>query len=330
MKLRKTKEKKKTELEQVEERREEILAQGRKFKYPLQWTRHRVVINTILIALIVVAIVVVGGWLALYQFKSTDELLYRSTLVVPVAVAKVDGESVRFSDYLMLYRSSILAIERQTGQLDNEENAKAVRAQYKRVALTEAEEYTYALKLAKETGVSVSQEEINTEFERHRKIGGIDRSEEAFLKIIEDNFGLSRSEYDRLLYLTLLRAKVEVEIDTDANNLANKIESALASNSNYAEVAGQFEGIKYEETGGLVDSKNIDGGRASEAMKLSAGESSGRFVSINGDGYYFVKLIEKTDAKVNFVSIKVPFTEFDKRFAGLVSGDAIKEYITLE
>ena len=329
MKLKKTKEKK-TELEQVEERREEILAQGRKFKYPLQWTKHRVVINTILIALIVIAILITGGWLALYRFGSTDEILYRTTLVVPVSVAEVDGEPVRFSDYLMLYRSSILAIERQTGQLDDEENAKNVQLQYKQASLAEAEEYTYALKIAKEQGITVSNEEIATEFERHRQIGGIDRSEEAFLKIIEDNFGLSRSEYERLLYLSLIKAKVEAETDVNANNLANQIEEALATNADYAAVAAEFEGVQYEETGGLVDSKNIDGGRASAAMQLSAGESSGKFISINGDGYYFVKLIEKTDSKVNFVSIKVPFTEFDARFAELKEQELIKEYITLE
>ncbi|MBQ1392023.1 MAG: hypothetical protein IIY81_00495, partial [Lachnospiraceae bacterium] len=67
MKLLSKKEEKKTEKEKVEERREEVLAKGRKFKYPFQWTRHRVVINTILIALVVFAMIFIGGWLALYR-----------------------------------------------------------------------------------------------------------------------------------------------------------------------------------------------------------------------------------------------------------------------
>ena len=61
MKLFPKKEEKKTEKEKVEERREEILAKGRKFKYPLQWTRHRIVINTILITLVVFAMIFLGG-----------------------------------------------------------------------------------------------------------------------------------------------------------------------------------------------------------------------------------------------------------------------------
>ena len=48
-----------------------------------------------------------------------------------------------------------------------------------------------------------------------------------------------------------------------------------------------------------------------------------------GDGYYFVKLINKTDSEVNFVSIKVPFTEFGKQFAALKEDGKITEYIDL-
>ena len=331
MKLFSKKDEKKTEKEKVEERREEVLAAGRKFKYPLQWTRHRIVINTILIALVVVTMIIIGGYLALYRIGMTDELLFRVTRVIPVPVATVDGEDVRFSDYLMFYRSSMTSIERQSGSQFDESSYTALRDEYKRVALSEAEEYAYATKLAKELDITVSDEEVALEFDRHLKIGGIDRSEEGFIKIIEDNFGLTKSEYERMLYLTLVKAKVEIEIDETADKTAKKVESLLASNGNdYQAVAEQLgDEIIYEETGGLVDNKNIDGGRASEAMKLEPEQSSGRFVSMNGDGYYFVKLIKKTDSEVNFVSIKVPFTEFNKRFESLREEGKIHEYITI-
>jgi len=331
MSLLKKKDKQKTEKERVEERREEVLAAGRKFKYPLQWSRHRVVINTILISLVVIAMIVIGGWLALYRIGMTDELLFNVTKVLPLPVATVDGEDVRFSDYLMLYRSSMTSIERQSGSQFDESSYKALRNEYKRLALTEAEEYAYAIKLAEELNITVSDEEIATEFDRHLKVGGIDRSEEGFIKIISDNFSLSKSEYERMLYLNLIKSKVEMEIDDGANKIANKIESLLASNNNdFQNIAETFgDSIIYEETGSLVDSKNIDGGRASEAMKLEPGQSSGVFVSMNGDGYYFVKLINKTDSEVNFVSIKVPFTELDQKFSALEEAGKISEYIEI-
>ena len=46
--------------------------------------------------------------------------------------------------------------------------------------------------------------------------------------------------------------------------------------------------------------------------------------------YYFVKLIKKTDTQVDFVSIFVPFKEFDNMFAKLKEENKISEAIELE
>ncbi|MBQ9018236.1 peptidyl-prolyl cis-trans isomerase [Candidatus Saccharibacteria bacterium] len=331
MNLLSKKDNKKTEQQKVDERRAEVLAKGRKFKYPLQWTRHRVVINTILIAAVTIGIIITSGYLALYQFGETSEMLFRVTKIIRNPVAVIDGENVLFSDYLMFYRSSITSIERQSGQVDNQSNMDALRLQYKRAALDEAEEYTYAAKLARELGITVTADEIQAEFDRHRSIGGVERSAEGFMKIIGENFGLSREEYNRLLELTLIRAKVEAAIDENANKIAAKVEQTLASNGgNYAAVVDELGSyIQYEETGGYVSNQNIDGGRASEAFKLEPGQESGKFVSMNGDGYYFVKLIKKTDTEVNFISIKVPFTEFKNRVTKLREENKISEYVTI-
>lgn len=332
MSLTKKKDDKKTEQQKVDERREEVLAAGRKFKYPLQWTRHRIVINTILIAFIVLAIITVSGWLALYRFNMTDDMLFRITKIIPVPVAKVDGEDLRFSDYLMFYRSSLLSIERQSGQVDNEASLNTLRNQYMRAALSESELYAYATKLAKEMDITVTNEEVEKEFERHRNLGGIERSEEAFLKIVKDNFDLEKDEYNRMLYLTLLKAKVEMAIDESANNISKEVDKLIASNGgDYAAIAEALgDKVEYQETGGMVTSQNIDGGRASEAIRLEPGGQSGRFVSINGDGYYYVKLINKTETEVNFVSIKIPFTEFNNRFNKLREENKIEELITIK
>ena len=331
MKRRRKKAELKTSQQKVDQRREEVLATGRKFKYPLQWAHHRIVINTVLIVVVVVGIVIFGIWLALYRLNMTDDFLFRITRVFPVPVAVVDSENDPFSDYLILYRSSMTSIERQSGSQFDENSLNELRSEYKKAALTSSEKYAYASKLAKELGLSVSSEEVAQEFSRHLNIGGVERSEESFVKIISDNFGLDKSEYERMLYLSLLKSKVEIEIDSTAGETASEVESMLKANGDdYSAVAEALgDKIIYQETGGLVDSKNIDGGRASEAMRLEPNQSSGRFVSMNGDGYYFVKLIKKTDTQVNFVSIKVPFTEFEKRFEALREEGKISELITL-
>ena len=315
----------------MDERREEVLARGRKFKYPLQWTKHRVVVNTVLIIIIVLAILITSGWLALFKFGMTDEMLYRVTKILPIPVATVDGETVAFSDYLMFYRSSMTSIERQSADVDNEANENDLRLQYKRSALSETEDFAYAKKLARELDITVTDEEVDKEFSRHLSIGGAERSEESFMKIVSDNFGLDKSEYKRMLYLTLLKSKVEVEIDKTATELAAQVEALLTENyGDYAKVAEKLgDAIIYEETGGMVPNQNIDGGRAAEAFKLEPGRESGRFISVSGDGYYFVKLIAKTDTEVNFVSIKVPFTEFENRMNALRDGNKIQEFVSI-
>ena len=332
MKLFRKKDDKKTELEKVEERREEVLATGRKFKYPLQWTKHRVVINTILISLVTIGLLAAGGWLALYKMQMTDELLYRITQILPVPVAEVDGEKVRFSDYLMFYRSSIQSISRQSTQTQTEEDLENMKEQFKADALSKAEMYTFAMKLARENGVTVSDEEVRNEFERHRQIGSVDRSEAGFLKIIKDNFGLSKDEYNRMIYLTLLKAKVDEKIDENANEVSREVEKLLAEkDGSFKRVIGEIGNkVIYEETNGMVSNKNVDGGRADAASRLNINEQSGRFVSMNGDGYYYVKLVDKNAAEVNFVSIKIEFTEFTKRLDAVREAGKIKEFIEVK
>ena len=272
---------------------------------------------------------VVAGWLALYQFQSTGEMMYRVTQVLPVPVAEVDGAKVRYSDYLMIYRSNLQTSEQQSGQLGNTEDDDLVRAEYKRTALEAAVEYTYAMKLGKELGLSVAEEEIDQAFDEHRKVGGVERSEEAFLKIVQDNFGMNRREYRRMLELTLMKAKVEQEIDETAQAVAAEVETMLNENGgDMAAVAESLgEQVEYEATGQLVDNMNVDGGRSNKAMTLEPGQVSERFLSNNGDGYYFVKLVEKTETQVNYESIKVKFTTFAERVAQLYEEGKVKELI---
>ena len=323
---------KKTEKQKVDERREEVLARGRKFKYPLQYAKHKLVINTIVVAVVAVIALMVAGWAALYRFQDMGDIMYRISMVVPVSVAKIDGERVRFSDYLLEARSSLTAIEQQSGVENGAEDKVAMKNWYKRAALTQAEDLTYALKLGRELGIEVSNEEIAQALDEHRKVGGVERSEESFLKVLNTNFGISKKEYERMLYLALMRAKVEQEIDKAATETASEIERKLAANGgNYQQVAEEMNGqVTYETTGGLVDNKNVDGGRSAAAAKLENGGSSGRILSSNGDGYYFVKLIEKTETQVNYESLHVKFTEFDQRLSAVREAGGVEEYIKID
>ncbi len=323
------KEKPRTEREKVEQRREEVLAQGRKFKYPMQYAKHKLVVNTVLVAVVAIIVMVIAAWAMLYKLQDTGDMLYRVTQIVPVPVAKVAGEQVRYSDYLMIYRSNLLTTEQQGGQLGGGEDDDIVRQRCKEAALKSAIEYAYALKLGKEMGIEVSKEEVDEAFDEHRKVGGVERSEESFLKIVRDNFGMNRTEYRRMLYLTLMKAKVTQAVDTEARELAEKVEGLIKEKNGdlLAVIDGLGDAVEYQETGQLVDNLNVDGGRSEVAAKLEEGQVSERFLSTNGDGYYYVKLIEKTDTQVSHASIKIRFAKFDEMVAELYENGEVEEYI---
>lgn len=326
----KAREARKTEKQKLEERREEVLSRGKKFKYPMQFAKHTVIAATVVISILALVGAGFFGWAMLYKIQDTGDVIYRLTKILPVTVAKIDGEQVRYSDYLMIYRTSMIPVIEQsaTGSTDDIEG---MQNYYKRQALTEAEDYAFAEKVAREQDVTVSDEEIDTLFAQHMRVGGTERSKESFLKVLSDNFGMSEDEYRRMLYFTLISAKVDEKIDDGARELATRVEAKIAEKGgDLAAVANEIPEVMYEETGGLLSTMNVDGGRAAKAYAQEAGQVSERILSNNGDGYYYVKTVEKGDETVNYQSLKITFTELDARLKRVREENLVEEYIKLE
>ena len=320
----------KTEREKVEERREEVLARGRRFKYPLQYAKHKVVTLTIFISAFAILAAGTLVYFMLYKTQSTSDLMYHITQILPYSVAKVDGEKVRYSDYLLIYRSSITPIKKQ-GMMENGQGADEMAEYYKREALNSAEDYTYALKLAREMNLQVSNEEVDRAIEEHRKAGGVERSNETFVRILQDNFGISLSEYRRMVYLSLISQKVSENIDETAKSTSEKIDKMISAGKGLSEIAESLgDKVEFGETSGAVDKMNVDGGRATAALKLENGKTSARFISNSGDGYYYVTLIDKTESTVNYKSIFVPFSELKNRIEEARKNGKIEEMIEIE
>lgn len=323
------KEKNQTEKEKLDERRKEVLSKGKKFRYPMQHAKHRLVLITVVIAILALVVAGVTGWALLYKMRDTGDVLYRLTRVIPVPVAEIDGEKVRYSDYLMIYRSSITPVERQ-GSAGSLADFEGMKDYYKRGALNSAEDFAAAIKFAREMGITVSDAEVDEAFNEHRTTGGTDRSKDSFLKVLSDNFGMNESEYKRLLYLNLLKTKVAKEMDKEAAETAARVEKLLVEDGNFERVQAELgDKIVLEQTGQMVSIMNVDGGRAEKAATLNKGAISERFVSDNGDGYYFVKLVEKNDKEVSYVSIKVPFTTLNSKISQMRKDGKVKEYIDI-
>ncbi len=315
----------------LEESREEVLTKGKKFRYPFQYAKHRLMINAVAIGLVAVGAFVFVGWFQLYKMNSTGDVAYRFTRVIPLSVAEVDGKKVRFSDYLMLYRSSITSIERQQGEFDDSEDSKSQLDYYRRQALSSAEDYAYAMALLEEMGKSVTSEEIDEVVNKHRMIEGEMRSEASFAGIVNENFGLTLTEYRRLLELSLAKKKISVETDTKARELAGQISEALKANNDMVTLMQSYaesNEVAYESTDSAVGIDNLDSGRAEKAFSLeNVGDVSEPFVSSNGDGYYIVKLTAKSENAVSYESIWIRFTMFDEKMAQIREENKVREFV---
>ena len=316
----------------LEEQRKEILNKGKKFKYPVQYSKNRLVGNALIIALV---ILITGSgllWYQLYQAQNTGEFIYRFTTVIPFPVANVDGENALYRDYLMEYRANMQIANAKKDEIESANNVKALSVLNKNKAMKNAIANAYAQKKAREMGISVSEKEIDEAFDTQRKTQNTELTESALYKIAADNYGLSPSEYRRMfIELPLLRRKVTAEIDKNAATTRDEVVKYLNDNSNdFSKAAEQFgDKIEYNKPG-KVRKTNIDGGRSKVASQLNVGEVSKPFISNAGDGYYIVKLIEKNDNEISYESIKIKFTEFNSQLEKLEKEGKVKKYIKVD
>lgn len=318
--------------ETVAEHREKILAGGRKFKYPVQYSRHKLVINTILISAVTIILLMLLGWWQLYIAQNTSKFMYRLTQLIPVSVASVDGQGVRYSDYLKKYRSSIHFLQQQNAINVNTNDGRRQVEFYKRRELDNAVRDAYVIKLAKQNNITVKDQEVDSFIKAELDAKNV--SIEAYERTVLNNFyDWSIEEYKGIVKNELLKRKVSFAIDTAARDKANRIKQTLAGGADFATVAGaESDDLASKANGGAVGGVPVDNqdpnGVIAAANKLEPGQTSE--VIEGADGYYIIKLTTKDPSTVQYSQIKIALTEFDKRLEAIKKANKVKEYIKVE
>lgn len=320
--------------ETVAEHREQILAGGRKFKYPIQYERHRLLINSILVLVVASILAVVILWWQLYLVQNTSNFFYRVTQLVPLSVATVDKQPVPFNDYLMEYRSSIHWLQQKSrGFSTNSEDSKRQSEHLKRQSLDRAIENAYAQKLADENNVTVTDKDIDDfidqtiENSSSRKL-----SRKSYEAVLSDSYGVSPEEYRSIVRYAITKQKVSFVIDKKAKE---KIDSALAEIT----AGKKFDAVvvKYSDDPlakstkgdvGFVSKTNQDQGLAQAASILKVNQTSG--VIQGTDGYYIVKLLEVKGDQVRYARIKVDLNQFEESLKQLKKDGKVDEYIKVK
>lgn len=318
--------------ETVAEHREQILAGGRRFKYPIQVAKHRLVIMSVAIGIITVVLLIAFVWQQLYLAQNTSKFMYRLTQLVPVPVATVDGETVRYSDFLKKYRSSIHALQQQNSINLRTEDGKRQAEYIKRTQLDTVEKDAYAIKLARENNVSVTNQEVDNFI--NKDLASKSVSLEAYEKTVLASFyDWTLADYREVVRVELLKRRVSFKIDSAAQREIRAIEKRLFANEDFATVAKQVsDDVTTKDVGGDVGSLPLDNQDSNGLIAAAKGMAIGQVSApiMGTDGYYLIKLVSKSDSSVHYSQIKVELTEFDKQFDAVKKSGKIKEHIQVE
>ncbi len=320
----------------VADHREQILSSGRRFKYPIQYSRHKLVINAVVISFIALSLVVLFGWWRLYVAQDTGEFIYRVTRVLPVSVAKIDDQPVAYSDYLMSFRSSV-HYSRQKEQLNEKtEDGQKIIEYYKKQSIDGAIANAYAKKIAKDLGLSISEKELDDYIKEQRQSSDGEISQQTFDASTLEFLGLNPAEYRHRIAMVLLKNKVALRIDEKADKLAKEVLGMALETTDLQKVRDSFieeskNGLIRHGSSGWVSRFNQDGGLAMAAAKLDKGSVGNQLIeSSRGDGYYVIKLVDLNDDQVNYEYININLSEFNNRLKAVTdSKDSLKTYIKI-
>jgi hypothetical protein len=244
--------------ETVAAHREEVLSSARKYIYPLQHSKHRVV--KISVGLLVAAIVgfFVYFGLALYKFQSTSGFVYAVTQVIPFPVAKAGSSYVSYNSYLFELRHFIHYYQTQQQVDFNSKSGKEQLAEFKKRSMNKVIEVAYAKQLAKKHGVTVSGREIDNEIALVRSQNRLGGSDQVFRDVLNEFWGWSVTDFKRELRDELLEQKVVSQLDTKTHDKANAAYAQLQAGADFAEVAKKSSEDPATAPGGGVYPISID------------------------------------------------------------------------
>lgn len=312
----------------VAKHREQILAGGRRFKYPVQYARHKLVANAIIISLISLVVLAGLGFQQLYFAQNSSDFMFRLTQLVPVPVATVANEPVRFSDYLIQYRGSEHYLRKYDEVKMESEDGRRQLDGIKRYSLNSAEMNAYATKLAREKSITVTAKEVDDEVLSKRNTANGQISQETYDTSTRMLYGWTQGDYRQAIKMSLLRAKVAFAVDEKAQAKADRAAGLIAAGKDLGAVAQEMgEGLAVQSPGLIDSTSSFNGLSVSSVAQLEQGKVSGALKSATDNGYYFVRVTQKTDTQVNFEFIHIPLTQFNEDFENLKKSNQIHEFI---
>ena len=301
--------------ETVAEHREDVLKGARKYKYPLQHSKHRIIIiSGSLLALAVVAFFLYVG-LALYKFQSSSAFIYRVTQVLPVPVARAGSSFVTYENYLFELRRYKHYYQTQQRVDFGGNDGKRQLALYKPKAMDQVVQTAYVKQLAAAHHVSVSASDVNAEIDALQAQNQTNNQELA--DVTSKFFGWSIDDLKRELKNELLAQKVADTLDTAANSRAASVLDQLHGGADFGTLASQSsddiatKGSSGQYTNQAISAASTDVPPAvvRQLLTMQPGQISG--VIQAGNTLEIVKLISVNGGKIQAAHISFNVAPID-------------------
>lgn len=321
--------------ESVAEHRERVIAEGRRFKYPLQYAKHRLVINTMLISIAVLVLLVVLGWWQLYVVQNTSSFFYRVSQVLSLPVGSVDGAEIKYSDYLLYYRPSEFYLNKYDEIRPDSQDGMLQLEYKKRDAMDRAIADAYARHIAKQKNISVGSDEVDEALEALTQADNGTLSEEAVKSSALQVFGMSEGDTRAQYRNSILRGKVAFALDDEASGIVKRMQSQIDEGKGLKEIGevlnAQDTGVvQYGVSGNIGRSTVFNGVNVRDISEGKAGVVVGPLRSLTSDGYLFTRILSIGDSQVNFEFVHVPLTTFKTTIQSLKDDGKVHEYITID
>lgn len=314
--------------------REEVLSSARKYIYPLQHSKHRVVRISISLLVLVIVAFFVGVGLGLYKFQSTSTFIYDVTRVIPFPVAKAGNHWISYESYLFELRRNMHYYQTQQQADFATKDGKAQLSRLKHQAMAQVVQDAYVKQLAARNDVSVSNKAVDDELALVRSQNRLGSNDHVFKEVLQEFWGWNESDFKRELKQQLLQQAVVAKLDKPTVAKADQAMAQLRTGTDFAALAGQVsEDPGTKATGGQYPEAITIGARelppllTAELFRMKAGQIS----DVINTGYTLdiVKVIDMSGSSLHAAHIQFNLADISTFVQPLQQKEPAHQYIKL-
>ncbi len=322
--------------ETVAEHREKVLKGARKYKYPLQHSKRKIVlVSTSLLGLALVSFLIFTV-LSLYRFQSTSLFMYRVTQVIPFPVAKTDKRWVSYESYLFGLRRYMHYYETHQQVDFTSESGKLQLESFKPRALQQVIDDSYVKVLASQHNVNVSSREVDDAVEVLRLQNQLGGNNTELASVTKKFFGWSLQDLRRQLKQELLAQKVAAQLDTASRARAEQVVTKVKSGTDFAALANEYSddqstktnGGQYADTSITMSSQEVPPQIVRLLGRMQPGQVSE--VVTTPTSFEVVKLLSVENGKYKAAHIELRFKEAEAYIRPLQQGHTVKQFIAVK